>query len=269
MTSAVASMSVADPVWRSIRSEAAEAASQEPVLASYFYAHILNHSSFECAVSFQLASRLHSAAVESMTIREVVNEAMADDPCITEAMRADICAYVDRDPACDRYMLPFLNFKGFHALQAQRVSNWLWKQGRQSLALYFQNQMSSEFGVDIHPGAIIGKGIMIDHATGVVIGETAVVGDNVSMLHGVTLGGSGCQSGDRHPKIGNGVLISTGAKVLGNITVGDGAKIGGGSVVLNPVPAHTTVAGVPAKVVGRTRGAAPAMEMDQRLDEGD
>ena len=268
MTS-VAVAIIGDTIWKTIRAEAEQAAAEEPVLASYFYAHILNHSSFECAVSFRLASRLHSATVEAMTIREVVNEALSDDSSIAEAMKADISAYVDRDPACDRYMMPFLYFKGFHALQAQRVSNWLWKKGRTSLALYFQNQISMEFGVDIHPGATVGKGIMIDHATGVVIGETAVVGDNVSMLHGVTLGGSGCTTGDRHPKIGNGVLISTGAKILGNIRVGEGAKIGGGSVVLEDVAEHVTVAGVPAKKVGRTRSATPAMDMDQGLDETD
>jgi serine O-acetyltransferase len=202
-----------------------------------------------------------------MTVREVFEEALSADPGIGVAMRADIKAYKDRDPACDKFTMPFLYFKGFHALQAQRVSHWLWQQQRQPLALYLQNQISQVFGVDIHPGARIGQGIMIDHATGVVVGETAVIGDDVSMLHAVTLGGSGCQGGDRHPKIGSGVLISAGAKILGGITVGDGAKVGAGSVVLESVPAHTTVAGVPAKVVGRPQCEAPALNMDHQLGE--
>jgi serine O-acetyltransferase len=157
---------------------------------------------------------------------------------------------------------PFLYFKGFHALQTHRIGHWLWNHGRESLALFFQNQMSVEFGVDIHPAARLGHGIMLDHATGVVIGETAVVGNNVSILQSVTLGGTGKDEGDRHPKIGDGVLISAGAKILGNIRVGDGAKVGAGSVVLENVPAHTTVAGVPARIVGRPSSDQPALEMD-------
>jgi serine O-acetyltransferase len=255
-----------DSIWLAIRAEVTQAALDEPVLASHYHAAILNHSTFEAAVSFQLASKLDSAALPAMTLREVFEEAFAQEPDIGAAMRADIRAYKERDPACDKYSMPLLYFKGFHALQTQRVSHWLWQKGRKSLALYLQNKMSQEFAVDIHPGAQLGQGIMIDHATGVVVGETAVIGDNVSMLHGVTLGGSGCQAGDRHPKIGSGVLISVGAKVLGNITIGDGAKIAGGSVVLESVEAHATVAGVPAKVVGRAGTDSPALDMDQQLD---
>lgn len=256
----------ADVIWTAMRSEAETASRNEPVLASYYHAAILNHSSFEAAMSFHLANKLSSAAVQAMSVREVCQQALLDDPAIGRAMRADIQAYKDRDPACDKYSMPFLYFKGFHALQAHRISHWLWQRGRKPLALFFQNQISQVLGVDIHPGAKVGAGIMIDHATGVVIGETAVIGDDVSMLHAVTLGGSGCQSGDRHPKIGRGVLISAGAKILGGITVGDGAKIGAGSVVLESVPAHTTVAGVPAKIVGRPNCAAPALDMDQSVE---
>ncbi|MGH1370661.1 MAG: serine O-acetyltransferase [Cellvibrionaceae bacterium] len=255
-----------DFIWQAIRAEAQEASRDEPVLASYYHAAILNHPTFDAAISFHMANKLDSSTVQAMTIREVFEEALAADDQIGEAMRADIKAYKDRDPACDRFTIPFLYYKGFHALQAQRVSHWLWRQGRKSLALYLQNQISQTFGVDIHPGARVGKGIMIDHATGVVVGETAVIGDDVSMLHAVTLGGSGCQSGARHPKIGCGVLISAGAKILGDISVGDGAKIGAGSVVLESVPAHTTVAGVPAKIVGRPQCDAPALNMDHHLE---
>lgn len=255
-----------DFIWRAILAEAKEASRTEPVLASYYHAAILNHLSFEAAISFHMASKLDSSTVQAMTIREVFLEAMVADAGIAEAMRADITAYKERDPACDRFIMPFLYFKGFHAIASHRVSHWLWLQGRKSLALYLQNQMSQVFSVDIHPGAEIGKGIMLDHATGLVVGETAVIGDNVSMLHGVTLGGSGCQGGDRHPKISSGVLIAAGAKILGGVQVNEGAKIGAGSVVLESVPAHSTVAGVPAKVVGHPSGTAPALDMDQNLD---
>jgi len=255
-------------IWRQICAEARQSSLEEPVLASYYHAAILNHSNFTDAISFHLANKLNSASMSAMILREVFSEAMNTDESIVKAMCSDIRAYKDRDPACEKYSMPFLYFKGFHALQAQRISHWLWLQGRKTLSLYIQNQISQIFSVDIHPGAKIGTGIMIDHATGVVVGETAVIGNNVSMLHAVTLGGSGCLTGDRHPKIGDGVLISTGAKILGNITVGDGAKIGAGSVVLTSVPAHVTVAGVPATIVGRVIEDAPALEMDHHI-EGD
>lgn len=252
-----------DELWQAIRSEAEAASIEEPALASFYHATILNHESFASAVSFHLANKLDSQAVPAMMIREVFEAAMARDPGIESAMRADIRAHCERDPACEKFSTPFLFFKGFHALQSYRFAHYLWQRGRRSLALYLQNQISQAFEVDIHPGARIGEGIMIDHATGVVVGETAVIGDEVSMLHSVTLGGAGRMTGDRHPKIGRGVLISTGAKILGNIEVGECAKIGAGSVVLNSVPAHTTVAGVPARVVGRPKGEIPARDMDQ------
>ncbi len=262
------SPSTVDTVWLSIRAEAEQASRDEPVLASFYHASILNHTSFDAAISFHLANKLDSQAVPAMLIRQVFEEVLAESPRVTESMCQDICAYKERDPACNKYSMPFLYFKGFHALQAHRISHWLWSQGRQPLALYLQNQISQIFGVDIHPGARVGCGIMIDHATGVVVGETAMIEDNVSMLHSVTLGGTGCESGDRHPKIRHGVLISTGAKILGNIEVGQGAKIGAGSVVLETVPPHTTVAGVPARIVGRPAADQPALDMDHQLTEG-
>lgn len=251
-----------DPMWQRIRKEAVEHAGEEPILASFLHATILNHARLELALSFHLASQLDSSTASSLLLREVILEAFESDPSFHEAVRADLQAVEDRDSACHELYIPFLYFKGFHALQTYRVAHWLWTTGRKSLALFFQNRMSAEFGVDIHPAARLGQGILLDHATGVVIGETAVVGNNVSILQSVTLGGTGKDEGDRHPKIGDGVLISAGAKILGNIRVGEGAKVGAGSVVLEDVPAHTTVAGVPAKIVGRPASAQPALEMD-------
>ena len=251
-----------DVVWDRIRVETEQKVAEEPILASFLYATILNHSSLECALSFHLASQLDSATVSALLLREVILDAFRKDPCIPWAIRADLMAVEERDSACNELSMPFLYFKGFHALQSHRVGHWLWKQGRQSLALFFQNRVSSEFGVDIHPAAQLGHGIMLDHATGLVIGETATVGNNVSILQSVTLGGTGKDEGDRHPKIADGVLISAGAKILGNIRVGIGAKVGAGSVVLEDVPPHTTVAGVPAKIVGRPISELPALEME-------
>ena len=251
-----------DPLWDRIREEAAGHASEEPILASFLHATILNHAVLEHALSFHLANQLDSPTASSLLLRDVIPQAFESDPAIRQAVRADLQAVLDRDSACHELYIPFLYFKGFHALQTQRVAHWLWQHDRKSLALFFQNRMSTEFGVDIHPAARMGKGIMLDHATGLVIGETAVVGNNVSILQSVTLGGTGKDEGDRHPKIGDGVLISAGAKILGNIRVGEGAKVGAGSVVLEDVPAHTTVAGVPAKIVGRPASDQPALEMD-------
>ncbi len=255
-------------LWQTIRTEVERAAQREPLLASFYHSAILAHSEFVQAVSCHLAAKLDTRAVPALVLQDVFEQALRADSDIVEAIYADIRACFERDPACDQYAMPLLYFKGFHALQSYRVAHWLWLQGRCSLALYLQNVISQVFDVDIHPAAVIGRGILIDHATGVVVGETCVIEDDVSMLHSVTLGGSGCSSGDRHPKIRRGVLIAVGAKVLGNIEVGEGAKIAGGSVVLEPVPAHTTVAGVPAVVVGAPRVAQPALEMDHRLNNG-
>ncbi|MCV6613901.1 MAG: serine O-acetyltransferase [Cellvibrionaceae bacterium] len=260
-----AERSAAD-IWSELRREAEASGAAEPCLASYYHGAILNHANLPDSLSFLLASKLDSHTLPAMIVREVIAEAYADEPAMIAAAVRDICAYYDRDPACDQYLMPFLYFKGFQSLQAYRVANWLWHQGREGLALYFQNRISQEFGVDIHPAAQMGSGIMIDHATGVVIGETAVVHDDVSMLHSVTLGGSGCDEGKRHPTVCAGVMLSAGAKILGNICVGRQAKVGAGSVVLASVQPHTTVAGVPAKQVGVTVGQ-PALDMDQQLDD--
>ena len=256
------SSNTTDPMWERIRTEAGKHARAEPILASFLHATILNHARLELALSFHLASQLDSPTASSLLLREVMLTALDSGAAIQQAVRADLQAVVDRDSACHELYIPFLYFTGFHALQTYRVAHWLWQAGREPLALFFQNRMSTEFGVDIHPAARLGYGIMLDHATGLVIGETAVVGNNVSMLQSVTLGGTGKDEGDRHPKIGDGVLISAGAKILGNIRVGEGAKVGAGSVVLEDVPAHTTVAGVPAKIVGRPSSDQPALEME-------
>jgi len=254
-----------DTVWQTISAETRKQAEQEPILASFLHATILNHNSLEAALSFHLANKLDSPAASALLIREVIQDALRCDASITEAVRADLRAVRERDSACTSLSIPFLYFKGFHALQAYRIAHWLWNKGRESLALFLQNRISVVFGVDINPAARIGQGIMLDHATGIVIGQTAVVEDNVSIMQSVTLGGTGKEGGDRHPKVRKGVLISAGAKVLGNIEIGEGAKIGAGSVVLRPVAAHTTVAGVPAKVVGRPQTQQPALDMCHEL----
>ncbi|MDA7747102.1 serine O-acetyltransferase [Psychromonas sp.] len=256
---------IATNLWKKIREEAWTSSASEPILASFFYSTILNHKDLSSALSYQLANRLGSRTMPAILVREVIDEAFLNDKVILESAIADIIAVQDRDPAVEEYSIPLLYLKGFHALQIHRVAHWLWKQKRVALALYFQNRSSVIFGVDVHPAATIGKGIMFDHATGVVVGETAVIEDNVSILQGVTLGGTGKESGDRHPKIRQGVMIGAGAKVLGNIEIGIGAKIGAGSVVLEDVPAHTTVAGVPAKIVGRPSCDMPSLSMEQNL----
>lgn len=258
-----------DPLWQTIRDETWSEAEREPILASFLHATILNHDTLEAALSFHLAHKLDSATASALLVREVIESALHGDPNIGQAIRADIRAIKERDSACIGFSVPFLYFKGFHALEAYRVAHWLWQQGRESLALFFQNRISGEFGVDIHPAARIGRGVMMDHATGIVIGETAIVGDNVSIMQSVTLGGTGKEHGDRHPKVGNGVLLSAGAKVLGNIKIGEGAQVCAGSVVLKEVPPHTIVAGVPAKIVGTPSCAQPALEMNHRVDCGE
>ncbi|HSB97211.1 MAG TPA: serine O-acetyltransferase [Spongiibacteraceae bacterium] len=266
MSKPLARNSIVDPLWQAIRTETLLEANNEPILASFLHATILNHDTLESALSFHLAQKLDSATASALLIREVIEQAFASDASIGEAIRADVRAVRERDSACIGFSVPFLYFKGFHALQAWRVAHWLWQQGRESLALFFQNRISGEFGVDIHPAARIGRGVMMDHATGIVIGETAVVGDNVSIMQSVTLGGTGKGHGDRHPKVGNGVLLSAGATVLGNIAIGDGAQVCAGSVVLKEVPPHTIVAGVPAKEIGKPSCAQPALEMNHHVD---
>jgi serine O-acetyltransferase len=198
-------------------------------------------------------------------LREICDSAYQSDPKLSESARADLVAVYDRDPACEKLIQPVLYFKGFLALQTYRIGHWLWEEGRKDLAWFVQMRISETFGVDIHPNARIGRGIMIDHAHSIVIGETAVVGDNVSMLHSVTLGGTGKEGHDRHPKVGDGVLIGAGAKVLGNIKIGNCSRIAAGSVVLHEVPPQTTVAGVPAKIVGEAGCNQPSSVMDHFL----
>ena len=254
-----------DTIWETIRREAEEDARTEPMLASFLHSVVLNHKTFEDALSFQLAGKLESHTLTAVTLRDLIDEAFGQDTAIGDAFRADTLAVLDRDPACTKYSTPLLYLKGFHALQAYRVAHYFWNYNRQPLARFLQSRISEVFGVDIHPAARIGKGILIDHATSVVIGETAVVADNVSMLHEVTLGGTGKQGGDRHPKIREGVLLAAGAKVLGNVIVGEGAKVGSSAVVLEDVKPHTTVVGVPARPIGGLLHGQPALEMEHRI----
>lgn len=254
-----------DPIWRSVRDEAMEAVGRDPLLAAFLYATILNQETLEEAVIHRLAERLAHQDLGADLIRQTFYAMFEDRPDWSDTVRTDIQAYYDRDPACDRYLMPVLYFKGFHAIQTHRLAHWLWNRGRRDFALYLQSRSSSVFQTDINPAARMGKGIFIDHATGLVVGETAVIEDDVSILHGVTLGGTGKSGGDRHPKIRYGVLIGAGAKILGNIEVGHCSKIAAGSVVLSPVPHNKTVAGVPARVVGETGCDRPSSQMDQLL----
>jgi len=256
-----------DPVWDRIRREAEDSAHAEPILASYLHAAVLNHRTFESALAYHLAEELGNKQAGAMLLQQVFDEAYEHSPDIAEMARVDIMAVYDRDPACDYYVQPLMYFKGFQALQCYRVAHWCWTRGRVAMAYHLQSRISEAYGVDIHPNAKIGRGVMMDHATSIVIGETAVVGDDVSMLHSVTLGGTGKEDGDRHPKIGRGVLLGAGAKVLGNITVGECARVAAGSVVTKDVPANRTVAGVPAKIIGTTGCEEPARAMDQMLDD--
>ncbi len=252
-------------VWAQLRTEAERGAAMEPRLASYLHASILHHDRIESALSSHLAQKLGGMDMSPLQLREVCEEAYAGDPLIAAVAARDMRAVRERDPACRTYLQPFLYFKGYAGLQAYRISHWLWAQGREILAFHLQSRISELFSVDIHPAARIGAGVFIDHAHGIVIGETAEVGDDVSMLHSVTLGGTGKERGDRHPKIHRGVLIGAGAKVLGNIEIGEEARIASGSVVLDSVPPRCTVAGVPARPVGNCTGGAPSQAMDHSL----
>lgn len=255
----------ADPIWDRIRTEAQQAIADAPLMGGLIHSCVLHHGSLDAALAYRLATKLASPEMPEQLIREIADDAYGATPLLSQAARADLTAVMDRDPACHRLLQPLLYFKGFQAVQTQRVAHWLWQSGQRDLAYFLQMRGSECFGVDIHPGARLGRGLMIDHAHSVVIGETAVVGDNVSMLHSVTLGGTGKEDEDRHPKIGDGVLIGAGAKVLGNIRVGHCSRIAAGSVVLSDVPPETTVAGVPAKVVGQAGCTQPSMRMDHML----
>lgn len=261
----VAASDQAPDTWAMLRASAEQAARDEPLLASQLNAVILAHGDLAAALSFQIARKIGDDEMGPMSVREVCREAFEGDPTIVAAAAADLQAVAERDPAIRSLLQPFLYFKGFQAIQAHRVAHWLWQQGRETLAFHMQGRMSELFQVDIHPAATLGSGLFFDHGTGIVIGETAMIGDEVSMLHGVTLGGTGAERGDRHPKIGRGVLLGAGAKVLGNIAIGDYAKVASGSVVLKAVPAGCTVAGVPARLVNCPTGDAPARTMDHTL----
>lgn len=253
-------------IWRTLRAEVEGQLATEPLLATFMQPTVLRHRSFGRALAALLAQKLACPTLTEVELRKIINHAYTGEPALLCDAIKDLLAFCDRDPACNRYSLPFLYYKGYQGLQMHRIGHWLWRHNRRDLALYMQSRSSEVFAMDIHPAARIGNGILIDHATSLVIGETAVVGDNVSMLHEVTLGGTGKDSGDRHPKVGPGVLIGAGAKILGNVRIGKGAKIGAGSVVLNDVAAHCTVAGVPAKPVGECSSDQPALEMDHRLE---
>lgn len=251
--------------WLRLKEEAQQVVQQEPLLASYIHACILAHHNFEASLSFILSNKMKDEVMPVMSIREVFDEAYLLQPDMVEAAIFDIKAVFERDPAANSYLAPLVHFKGFQAIQVHRMAHYLWTKQRSDLALFIQSRNSQVFGVDIHPAAKIGKGVMFDHATGIVVGETTVIEDNVSILQSVTLGGTGSESGDRHPKIREGVMVGSGAKILGNIEIGQGSKVGAGSVVLDAVPAHTTVAGVPAKIIGHPRCSKPCESMDQNI----
>jgi serine O-acetyltransferase len=256
-------LNTVDPVWARVRLEAEEVVRREPELASFIYSTILHHDQLETAIIYRLAQRLDHAALSGELIRQAYADALRANPGLGEIFRADIMATVDRDPATHRLIEPVLYYKGFHAIQTYRLAHWLWQNGRRDFAQYLQSRSSAVFQCDIHPAAEIGRGIFLDHATGLVVGETAAVGDDVSILHDVTLGGTGKEWEDRHPKIRYGVMIGAGAKILGNIEVGHCARIAAGSVVIKAVPNNVTVAGVPARVVGQAGCPEPARTMDQ------
>jgi serine O-acetyltransferase len=266
-TRPVKALDKVDPVWRRVRDEAEEVARREPELAGFIYSTILHHDTLEAAIVQRISERLSHPDVGGELIRQAYADALEDDAAIGIAFRADLVATVDRDPATHRFLEPVLYYKGFHAIQTHRLAHWLWGKGRRDFAYYLQSRSSAVFQCDINPNARIGRGIFLDHATGFVVGETAVIEDDVSILHDVTLGGTGKEHEDRHPKIRRGVMIGAGAKILGNIEVGHCARIAAGSVVIKPVPNTVTVAGVPAKIVGEAGCPEPSRAMDQLFYE--
>src|ERR1700712_1538426 len=255
-----------DPIWDRIRGEAEDIVRREPELASFIYSTVLHHERLEDAVIHLIPQPPDHQALSGDLIRQTYDEALRDEPDLGNAFRADLVAVFDRDPATSRFIDPLLYFKGFHAIQTHRLAHWLFLKGRKDFAYYLQSRSSAVFQTDINPNARIGRGIFLDHATGLVVGETAVIDDDVSILHGVTLGGTGKENEDRHPKIRRGVMIGAGAKILGNIEVGQCARIAAGSVVVKSVPNNVTVAGVPARIVGEAGCAEPSRTMDQMIN---
>ena len=258
-------VAIVDPIWDQVTNEAQDAVVSEPLMGGLIQACILNHKSIEKALSYRIAAKLASNEMSMVILHEITEEAYSLESELVEAARRDLVAIHQRDPACHRLLQPILYFKGYQAVQAFRVGHWLWQNNRKDISYFFQMRISEIFGVDIHPAAQIGKGIMIDHAHSIVIGETAIIGNDVSMLHSVTLGGTGKEKEIRHPTIHDGVLIGAGAKVLGNITVGQCSRIAAGSVVLDDVPPCKTVAGIPARIVGEAGCDQPAISMDHML----
>ncbi len=258
-----------DPVWARIRDEANDIVQREPEIGTFIYSSILHHDTLETAVIHRVAERLDHSDVSAELIRQAYTDALEAEPKIGEAFRADIVAVFDRDPATDRFIEPVLYYKGFHAIQTHRLAHWLWSQNRKDFAYYLQSRSSAVFQCDVHPAAKFGRGIFLDHATGLVVGETAVIEDDVSILHDVTLGGTGKEYSDRHPKIRRGVMLGAGAKIIGNIEIGHCARVAAGSVVLKPVPHNTTVAGVPARVIGEAGCPEPSRTMDQYFHHND
>ncbi|MFM1897688.1 MAG: hypothetical protein RLZZ385_2762 [Pseudomonadota bacterium] len=256
---------MAAKVWEKLTQEAKLVIQREPLLASYVYACVLNHGSLQSALSFILANKLADDVMPAISVRELFDAAFRASPQILDHAASDIRAVYERDAATNAFLPVILYLKGFQSIQVHRLAHFLWQNNRRDLALFMQSRNSEVFGVDIHPACVIGRGIMFDHATGIVIGETSVIEDNVSIMQQVTLGGTGNEQGDRHPKIRSGVLVAAGAKVLGNIVIGEGAKVGAGSVVLSDVAPHTTVVGVPARVVGKPGCEAPSQTMDQNF----
>ncbi|BAH83474.1 serine acetyltransferase [Candidatus Ishikawaella capsulata Mpkobe] len=236
-------------IWYQIKSEARSLSDCEPVLASFYHNTVLNHINLASALNYILTNKLANFSIPSLEIYNLIEETYIQNPSIIESAAYDIQAVYKRDPVVEQYSVPLLYFKGFHALQFYRIGNCLWKKGRNSLAIYLQNLVSTFLAIDIHPASQIGHGVMLDHATGIVIGETSIVENNVSILQSVTLGGTGKVGGNRHPKICQGAMIGAGAKILGNIEIGCGAKIGAGSVVLHSIPAYATAAGIPARII--------------------
>jgi serine O-acetyltransferase len=257
-----------DPIFARLRAEAEETVNREPEIAGPIFMTILSQDTLEAAIIHRVATRLGHQTLPAELIRETYFDVIADDPSIAADFRADVAAVVERDPACTRIIEPVFYFKGFQAIETHRLAHALWNAGRRDFALYLQSRSSEVFQTDIHPAAQVGKGVFLDHATGLVVGSTAVIEDDVSMLQDVTLGGTGKERGDRHPKIRSGVLIGAGAKVLGNIEIGRCSRIAAGSVVLQAVPDHKTVAGVPARIVGEAGCAEPSRFMDQIIAEG-
>jgi serine O-acetyltransferase len=262
-----AKLAALDPIWDRVRKEAEDIVRREPELASFIYSTVLHHERLEDSVVHRIAERLDHSALSGDLIRQCFDEALRDDPDLGNAFRADMVAVYDRDPATSRFIDPLLYFKGFHALQTHRLAHWLYQKGRKDFAYYLQSRSSAVFQTDINPAARIGRGIFLDHATGFVCGETAVIEDDVSILHGVTLGGTGKENEDRHPKIRHGVMIGAGAKILGNIEIGEYSRVGAGSVVLKSVPPGCTAVGVPAKLVNCDCGENPSQQMNHFIEE--